>query len=423
MKTDPPVGQWKARLFSTPSIVVCLLCVLYFSAYVDRVNLSTASSTIRREFGISNVEMGIVFSAFSYPYLLFMVFGGWLADSFGARRVLAICVAVAAVATFATSFATGVASLFVCRLVLGFGESVMFPTATRAMQAWVPSDRYGWIQGITHSFSRLGNAVTPPIVAGLMFLWGWRGSFAVMGVLTVIWVAFWLVYYRDDPRQHPGVSQSDLERLPPRVAAKAKVIPWRRLIARMTPVTLTYFCYGWSAWVYLNWLPSFFLEGQGFDLKKSAFFASSVFFAGVIGDTAGGLLSDMIHRRTGNVKIARLAVLWLGMSGSAICLTMMMFLHDIVAVSAALAAGFFFLELVIAPAWAMPMDIAPKYAGTASAMMNVGFAVAGILSPIVFGLLLDLTKSWYVPFTCSIGLLVVGMAMSLKTHPDRTFDD
>ncbi|MBB5046216.1 MFS family permease [Rhodopseudomonas rhenobacensis] len=415
--------HWSKSIFSAPNVVLGLLCILYFSAYVDRVNISTTAGMMRKEFGISNVEMGVVFSAFAYPYVLFMVFGGWLADRFGARRVLMVCVSVAAVATFCTSLVSGVVGLFMCRLLLGFGESVMFPSATRGMQAWIPSDRYGFVQGITHSFSRLGNAVTPPIVAALVILWGWRGSFAVMGVMTLAWVGFWVYYYRDDPRDHPKIRPEDLIGLPERAPAKARKIPWLRLGWRMAPVTFTYFCYGWSAWVYLNWLPSFFFEGQGFDLKKSAAFASGVFFAGVVGDTVGGLMSDAVKRRTGNVKLARLSVLWIGMLGSAVCLTAMMYLHDIMWISLALAAGFFFLELVIAPAWAVPMDIAPQYAGTASAMMNIGFAVAGILSSVSFGWILDLTGNWYLPFLCSIGLMLAGTMTSLLMHPERPFID
>lgn len=423
MEFSAEAYKWRVSRLSIPTIVVMLLCVLYFSAYVDRVNISTTASLIRKEFSLSNAEMGLVFSAFSYPYVLFMVFGGWLGDRFGARRVLAVCVTVAAIATFATSLVQGVVGLFLCRLLLGFGESVMFPTATRAMQVWLPPNRYGFAQGITHSFSRLGNAVTPPMVAFLVALWGWRGSFAVMGVVTVLWVGFWLCYYHDDPRAHPRIREEDLAGLPPRREQTAKRTPWLPLARRMMPVTFTYFCYGWSAWVYLNWLPSFFLEGHGFNLQKSAFFAAGVFLAGVVGDTVGGVLSDAICERTGNVKIGRLAVLWVGMLGSAACLATMMFLHDVTHIAVALAAGFFFLELVIAPAWAVPMDIAPQYAGTASAMMNIGFAVAGVLSSLTFGIILDLTGSWYLPFLCSIGLMVAGTSTSLLMHPERPFVD
>lgn len=423
MKSDGEPHQWTKKLFSAPNVVLYLLCILYFSVYVDRVNLGTAASLMRQEFCISNAQMGVVFSAFAYPYVIFQIFGGWLSDKFGARRVLAVCIAITSLATLGTSVVSGLSGLFLCRLLLGVGESVTFPSATRAMQVWIPSDRYGFAQGLTHSFSRLGNAVTPPVVAALIFLWGWRGSFAIMGGVTLVWVAFWLGLYRDDPRDHPKITQADLIGLPPRTPRASRPVPWKRLILRMVPVTFTYFCYGWSAWVYLNWLPSFFLEGQGFDLKKSAIFASGVFFAGVVGDTTGGVMSDIIKRRTGNVKLARLSVLMLGMFGSASCLTTVLFIQDIVTVSAALAAGFFFLEMVIAPAWAIPMDIAPQYAGTASGMMNVGFAVAGVLSPITFGFVVDLTGNWYFPFIASIGLLLAGIISSLWMHPERPFQD
>lgn len=423
MKNDKGAHQRKKLRFSAPSIILALLCVLYFLAYVDRVNLSTTASMIRKEFSLSNTEMGLVFSAFAYPYVLCMVFGGWLADRLGARRVLAVCVFIAAIATFATSLVTGVVGLFLCRLLLGFGESVMFPTATRAMQSWFPSERYGFAQGITHSFSRLGNAITPPVVAALVFLWGWRGSFAVMGAMTFIWIFFWLYHYRDDPREHPAIKEADLVGLPTKAPKQARKTPWKLLAFRMAPVTFTYFCYGWSAWVYLNWLPSFFMEGQGLDLRNSVIFVSGVFFAGVVGDTVGGMMSDAIKRRTGNVKWARLSVVWLGFIGSATCLTVVMFAHGIMMISLALAAGFFFLELVIAPMWAVPMDIAPQYVGTASAMMNIGFAVAGVLSPLTFGFILDLTANWYLPFLCSIGLLVIGVFSGLFMHPERQLSE
>src|SRR5258708_10468589 len=171
----------KLRKPSAPGIVLLLLCLMYFLTYVDRVNVGTAASSIKKEFGLSNTQLGLVFSGFAYPYALFQVIGGWIGDRLGPRKTLLICGAIWAASTALTRLATGLASLMFFRIALGFGEGATFPTATRAMQSWTPTGKRGFAQGITHSFARLGNAVTPPIVAALMVRLSLRGAFVIMG--------------------------------------------------------------------------------------------------------------------------------------------------------------------------------------------------------------------------------------------------
>lgn len=415
----------KIRKPTAPSIVLFLLCLMYFLTYIDRVNVATAASEIKKEFDLSNKQLGLVFSGFAYPYLVFQVIGGWLGDRLGPRKTLFLCGSIWALATAVTGLATGLVSLMVFRILLGFGEGATFPTATRAMQSWTPVGRRGFAQGITHSFARLGNAVTPPVVVALMLWLTWRGAFVILGVVSMGWVGVWWLYYRDDPRDHAAITDSDLARLPPPSAPKtaAKTVPWRRLIVRMIPVTFTYFCYGWSLWLFLNWLPSFFLEGEKLDIKKSALFSSGVFFAGVVGDALGGIISDYLLHRTGRVAFSRLAVIVTGMLGAAGCLIPVLFVHDVVALALCLSGGFFFLEIVIGPIWSVPMDIAPQYAGTASGLMNTGSALAAIVSPLAFGYIVDVTGNWHLPFYGSVGLLLVGTALAFTMHPDRKFVD
>src|SRR2546427_4690771 len=169
------------RRLKPTAIVLGLLCLMYLITYVDRVNISTAADAIRRELGLSNTELGILQSAFGYPYLLFQIFGGWIGDRFGPRRTLFLCGLVWASATILTGFSGGLVTLFLCRLLVGVGEGATFPVATRAMQNWTPLGRRGFAQGITHAFARLANAITPPIVAFLIPLVAWRGSVLGMG--------------------------------------------------------------------------------------------------------------------------------------------------------------------------------------------------------------------------------------------------
>jgi len=164
---------------------------MYFVTYIMRQNITVAGSVIQQEFGFSNTQLGLVFSAYAYAYLLFQIIGGWLGDRFGARRTLTICGLIWAAATVLTGLAQGLVTLVLARVMLGFGEGATFPAATRAMSSWTAPSLRGFVQGITHSCARLGNFVTPPLVAALvrdaaLFLSTWiaGGALAFAGAMT-----------------------------------------------------------------------------------------------------------------------------------------------------------------------------------------------------------------------------------------------
>jgi nitrate/nitrite transporter NarK len=245
----------------------------------------------------------------------------------------------------------------------------------------------------------------------------------VLGLVSLVWGVVWAWYFRNEPKDHAAITEGELATLPPRPTGVRPQVPWYPLLRRMWPVTLTYFCYGWCLWLYLNWLPLFFKNNYGLDIKNSALFASGVFFAGVVGDSLGGILSDRILKRTGSIRFARLSVVIFGFAGALASLLPILFIHDITIVALCLSAGFFFAELVIGPIWSVPMDIAPKYSGTASGMMNSGSALAAIVSPLVAGFVIDATGNWYLPFLMSMGLLALGGFSALLMHPELPFDE
>jgi len=395
---------------------------MYLILYVDRVNISTAAPLIQDDLGLSNTDLGLAFSAFAYPYAFFQLLGGWLGDKFGARATLSVCGLIVCAATAATGAVGGLASLFAARLVLGIGEGATFPTATRAMAVWTPEGSWGFAQGITHSFARIGNAVTPPLIALLVALSSWRVSFVVLAVAGLVWVVVWVWYFRDEPRDHAGLTAEDLARLPTHSRrAAGDPVPWVRLFRRMLPVTAVDFCYGWTLWMFLTWIPSFFYQNYQQDLQQSAVYSAGVFTAGVIGDTLGGVVSDRILRRSGNRVAARRNVIVAGMLGGFLFLLPVMLIHDLGVAAISLSLAFFSVELVVAPIWSVPMDIAPRYSGSASGMMNFGFGVAGLISPFAFGYLVDATGSWTLPFAGSVGLLLLGAGLAFRMRPDRPF--
>ena len=407
--------------------VLTVLCLMYLVMYVDRVNIATVAPRMTADLGLSNTQFGLAISAFSYPYALFQLIGGWLSDRFGPRRTLMLSGLVVCVATACTGWVGGLASLIAARVVLGFGEGSAFPTATRALSVWTPRERWGFAQGITHSASRLGNVLTPPLIVGLMAYTSWRGSFVALGLAGLVWVALWWWVFRNDPRQHKRITTEDLTRLPlapsRSVSGNVPSVPWLRLARRMLPVTAVDFCYGWTLWVFLTWLPSFFFKSFHLDLKHSALFSSGVLLGGMVGDTVGGIISDWLYRQTGSLRVARSNLIVVGMLGAFCFLIPVVLTHDLTTVALCLSGACFFSELVVAPIWSVPMDIAPQYAGSASGMMNFGFGIAGIISPVVFGGLLDLTGSWAIPFYGSLGLLLLGAGLSFLMRPDRPFKE
>jgi MFS family permease len=405
------------------TIVLVLLCLMYGITYIDRVNVSTAALVFKQDLHLTNAQVGLVFSAFAYPYVFFTTMGGWLSDRFGARRALTVSALIWGGATLVTGMTTTLGAMLAARAVLGFGEGATFPIATRAMCEWLPERRRAFAQGITHSSSRLGTAVTPPLVAWLIALITWRGSFVVLGSVSLAWALAWALYFRDNPADHFSITAKELESLPPFVSRdrKADPVPWLSLARRMLPVTVVYFCYGWTLWLYLAWIPSFFLHSYRLDVKNSALFSSGVFFAGVVGDTLGGVVSDRILLKTGDRIMARRNLVVAGFLCSMQCMLLIFFVRSVSAAAICLSLGFFFAEFTIGPMWAIPMDIAPQFSGSASGLMNIGSPLAAIVSPLVFGYVIDKTGNWNLPFLGSISILLIGSVLAFWMRPEKGF--
>jgi nitrate/nitrite transporter NarK len=267
------------------------------------------------------------------------------------------------------------------------------------------------------------------MIAGLLMWTSWRGSFVIVGLASLIWLCVWVWFFRNDPRQHPAITADDLAALPARANNFQKVaalerprVPWLRLARRMFPVTVVDFCYGWTLWLFLSWIPAFFFENYHLNLQSTAIFSAGVLFAGVVGDSVGGLVSDRILRKTGSLRVARCSVLVAGQLGALVFLVPVVLIHNLTVAAACLSLAFFFAELTVGPLWSVPMDISPRYAGSASGIMNFGFGVAGLISPSSFGYLVDRTGSWVFPFIGSIALLVLGVVFAARLRPDLSFE-
>jgi len=410
------------RLFvGTTGRVYILLCAMFFIEYIDRVNLSVAAPVIKTELALSNTQLGIALSAFGYCYATFQIINGFIGDRFGPRLTLTLCGLLWAAGTVATGFVGGLASLVFARMLVGLGEAGTIPTGARVMSNWVPSNRRGFAQGFTHSSARLAAGVTPPIVVVLMGFVSWRGAFVVLGAVSFIWVVVWAAYFRNDPRDHKGITPAELADLPAfhPPQRELRAIPFRQLFVRILPIALVFFCHAWTLWLFLTWLPTFFAESYHLALKASALLTSAVFLAGMVGDTAGGLLSDAILKRTGDLNRARRDAIIVGFAGSLVFLLPVLFIHDALTITLTLAASLFFLEMTEGPIWAVPIDVAPNFAGTAGGIMSTAAGIAAVASPTAFGIMVDWSGSYSIPFVVSMALAVVGIVLAFFVRPDR----
>ncbi|HEY5063755.1 MAG TPA: MFS transporter [Xanthobacteraceae bacterium] len=420
-QTQPSRGRW---------YVLLLISVMYLITYLDRVNISTAAPAISKEFGFDKVTMGIIFSAFVWAYAAFQVPGGWLSDRFGARGVLAGVVGYWSIMTAATAMAFGSVSFVVVRFLFGIGEAGAFPGATRAMQLWYPRRERGLVQGVTHSASRLGAAIAPPIVVLIMSHFGWRSVFYICGASGLVWSLWWYLTYRNLPEEHSLVNKSELETIrgldgkgainPPPIEQQTNV-PWSVLVRspNMWAIMCAYFTYVYCLWIFLSWLPSYLIEARHFTLIKVGLYASLPLFAGVIGDTVGGVATDWLLKVTGSARIGRRVVAIVGLLGCAICIVPAALTENAYVAVYGLTASMFFLEFTIGPSWAVPMDTGGKYSGTVSGMMNMAGNIGGALSPLVFGILAQ-GGNWQAPFIVAAVLLVAGAAVwAFWLDPDK----
>ena len=190
----PSRGRW---------YVLLLISVMYLITYLDRVNISTAAPQISKEFGFDKVTMGVIFSAFVWAYALSRFRAAGCPIASARARSSPMVVAYWSIMTAATAAAFGSGSFMRLRFLFGIGEAGAFPGATRAMQLWYPRRERGLVQGVTHSASRLGAAIAPPIVVLLMTTFGWRSVFYICGAVGLVWSLWWSLSYRNLPEEHP----------------------------------------------------------------------------------------------------------------------------------------------------------------------------------------------------------------------------
>jgi MFS transporter, ACS family, glucarate transporter len=414
-----PVPAKSVRPTHVRHVVLGLTVAAYMITYMDRSVLAAARPVIRDELGISLVMMGWITTSFRLAYALFQLPGGWLGDRFGARRALTLVVTWWSLFTGLTAMAWNAVSMLVIQIFFGLGEAGAFPIATRSLARWMRPTERGFAQGVTHAGSRLGAAMTPPIVVLIIAKFGWRAAFLAFGVLGVLWSAAWFFYYRDTPEEHAGVNQAERD-LIGAGRKRSGEIPWRKILSHgnLWILAIMYFCYNFNLNVYNDWFPTYLHDSRGMTLAKMGIYASLPLLAGVLGDLAGGWFSDRVLKHTGNVNFARRWIAIAGFVVSAAATIPAVFTHDPRVSVAFYCVAFFGLEWTVGISWAVPLDIGGDFAGSVSAVMNTLGNLGGALSAIVVTYAAT-RYGWNSPFLITSALCIVAALLYLKIDASK----
>jgi MFS transporter, ACS family, glucarate transporter len=419
-------------------LMIGMIFVVDVLMFIDRVNISIAAKYIIPEYGLTEVQMGSVFSAFVLGYALLQIPGGLLGDRFGPRRVLTVAIfwwsvftAVTAIAgeLFLVSLFGVVGSFIVVRVLIGAGEAAALPNRNRLVANWIPPHERALAIGIGGSGSMLGAALTPPLIVAIMLTLGWRAAFYLAGAAGIGLATVWYWLARDRPEQHPWLNHTELryitqgteEPILPR-SDTARSNPWPALLRNKSLwcVTAAYFTIGYIAYLYFSWFYLYLVNVRGFSLTHGGLYGSLPFLmAAVVAPLAGWLsdhLSQRYGKRTGRCLLGIVGLLlgagWICAGAAAT--------HPLWAVVfLSLGAGSLFLG--VPSYFATTIDLAKTHAGIAGGFMNMGGNLGGALSPTLTPLLAH-HFGWDGALYASAALAVVGALFWLGVHPEQEID-
>jgi ACS family glucarate transporter-like MFS transporter len=391
--------------------------------YLDRVCIATAAPYITDDLGLTMVEMGFVFSAFTLSYSLFEVPSGWLGDRIGPKRVLTRIVLWWSAFTMLTGTAQGLRSLVVIRFLFGAGEAGAFPNAVRSFATWFPVRERGMANGMLFFGSRLGGALAAPFVLVLIRTLGWRVSFVAFGLLGVVWVAAWRRWYTDRPEDHPRVDAAELAWIRQDAPSHTTIgatpdTPWARLLTspNLYAICAMYFAFGYGLYFYFTWLPTYLVRELGFSLLGSSFFSSLPFLLAGAANLAGGWTTDRLARTAG-LRHARSSLGATAFALSAALTLASVLVGPPIAKALLLAFALASADFALGACWSVCLDVGASHAGVVTGFMNTFGNLGGLVGPLVVGYMVQQWGSWTYPFYVTAAVYAAGALAWLCINP------
>jgi MFS transporter, ACS family, glucarate transporter len=388
--------------------VLVLLFFLSIITYLDRVCISVAGPAMQKDLGLSQSQWGLVVGIFALSYALFEIPTGSMGDRIGPRKTLTRIVLWWSAFTSLTGAMSNFYALLAVRFAFGAGEAGAYPNASSSISRWFPLAERARAIGTVWMASRLGGALSPVLVVPIMAAWGWRAAFYIFGAIGVVWCAVWYWWYRDLPSEKAGVTKQEIEDIGPSARAEHGV-PWGQALrsANLWKIMLMYHTYCWGSYFYLSWLHTYLKKGRGFSDDEMKIYSMLPFLAGALGNITGGILSDHLVKRYG-VSIGRRAVGATGLLLSGLCVFFTGYTGDRYLAVALLTLGYFSMDCMLPPSWALCLDVGRKYAGAVTGAMNMAGQFGSFLSASAFGYMVDYFGGRYdIPlmfFGCMLGV-------------------
>jgi len=394
--------------------ILAMLFVVTTINYADRATISIAGPEIKKALGLSPVEMGYIFSAFAWSYVLAQLPGGWLLDRFGSKITYFFSIFLWSLFTLfqgTVGFLTGgaaVAALFALRLLVGVAEAPSFPGNSRITSAWFPTHERGLAAAIFNSAQYFATVLFAPLMGWLVHSYGWQSVFYFMGALGIVLAFVWLKTIHA-PKDHPGISASELKYIEDggalvdldgaKASAKvAQVRTWaciKELLSNrmLLGVYVGQYCITTLTYFFLTWFPVYLVQDRGMTILKAGFVASLPAIAGFLGGLFGGWLSDRLAKSGCSLSVSRKTPIVLGMLMSTSMIACNYIETDMLVIAVMSLA--FFGKGVGALGWAVVSDTSPKEAGGLSGgLFNTFGNTAGITTPIVIGYIVQGTGSF-----------------------------
>lgn len=408
------------------AVLVGWLFLLSAIAFLDRTNLTVAGLQISREYGLDNVRLGWLLSAFLVGYAVSQVLAGWTAVRLGPRRALTLGVVWWGVFTLATaavppSIRGALWILIAIRLALGIGEAIIYPTSNQFVARWIPVSERGRVNGVIFAGVGAGSMLTPPILTGIIVAYGWRAGFWFSAAVGIVAGIIWYVIARDTPGQHAWVSREELATIQAGILADDSPrppIPWAAIVRCRSMILLTFacFCFGYIAWIFLGWFFLYMAQARHLDMKASALYSMIPFAAMTTFSVTGGVLCDWLAKHYG-LRIGRVSPAFVGLllcGGLLIAGS-----HAASATGAALtlAAAVGGLYISQSSYWSVTADIGGRNAGVVSSIMNTGAQVGGAVTTTLTPWLAE-RFGWWAGFLAAALLAFAGAFAWLGVNPE-----
>ena len=377
--------------------LVLLVTAAVFINFIDRGNLATGATLIQDELQLSASQLGFLLSAFYYGYVACMPAAGWLAERYGAHRVLAVGLIIWSIATLATGFTYSFAAMLVLRILLGVGESVSFPCASKVLASSVEIQHLGVANGILGFGYLVGPAVGTLLGGLLMAEFGWRPVFILFGALSLLWLWPW---------------SKVKAALSPKASVVEQDLPPFRVILRQRALwgaALGHFASNYSFYFILSWLPFYLVKTRGFSLGTMALIASWAYLLNALGALLMGWVADRWIRAGRSTDLVYKGTMVLFHVSGIACMAGMVLLP--VAGSLAVLFVFQIISGIASPGvFAIPQIIAgPKAAGRWVGVQNAIGNMAGLVAPVVTGILVEQTGQFDLAFALVAAVNVLGL--------------